>query len=265
MRTSVERVREGFSVFLRHRKRFVVLWSVGACVVLLLLPFDDLILEKIRTPKDSPVHEAARMISDLTDLHRLPLWIAGGMWLIGLVSRKRSWRRSAWACVLAACVAGMAVNVFRGGLGRARPNQDAANDFYGPSFSYAYQGFPSGHTGHMFGFATSLVFTSPPVGIPMVILASETGWSRMELGHHRPSDVAAGIVFGVTWGMMIGLATRARNREEENAVEEAPEVPASSGGEPFSGNGSTTPSTGSFNRISSEAKPPPRPSLSGRD
>ncbi|MBL7815733.1 MAG: phosphatase PAP2 family protein [Saprospiraceae bacterium] len=66
--------------------------------------------------------------------------------------------------------------------------------------------FPSGHTSGAFALATSLSLNYPKwyVVVPSVAFAGFTGYSRMYLGVHYPSDVLAGAVLGsgtawLTW------------------------------------------------------------------
>ena len=58
--------------------------------------------------------------------------------------------------------------------------------------------FPSGHTSSAFAFATSLSLSYPKwyVVVPCYTLAAATGFSRMYLNVHYPSDVLVGAILG---------------------------------------------------------------------
>lgn len=61
--------------------------------------------------------------------------------------------------------------------------------------------FPSGHTSTAFATAGSLMASAGPiVGIPMVILAGLTGYSRVQQRAHYAGDVLFGAVLGYTMG-----------------------------------------------------------------
>lgn len=56
--------------------------------------------------------------------------------------------------------------------------------------------FPSGHTTAIFSVVSPFVVASPVLGFALVPLAMFVGMSRMYLGLHYPSDVAAGCLVG---------------------------------------------------------------------
>jgi membrane-associated phospholipid phosphatase len=71
----------------------------------------------------------------------------------------------------------------------------------GQVFKYTHGGspsFPSGHTSMAFGTATSIVLAYPKwyIAVPSFAWAVSMGYSRMYLGVHYPSDVAAGAFIG---------------------------------------------------------------------
>ena len=62
--------------------------------------------------------------------------------------------------------------------------------------------FPSGHTIASFEAAVVLVKNSKKMGIPAMILAVLISFSRMYLYVHYPTDVLAGAVLGITFGIL---------------------------------------------------------------
>lgn len=62
--------------------------------------------------------------------------------------------------------------------------------------------FPSGHTAAGFSAAGALLFSRAPkrISIPATALAAVIAFSRLYLYVHFPTDVAAGLVFGLLFG-----------------------------------------------------------------
>lgn len=57
--------------------------------------------------------------------------------------------------------------------------------------------FPSGHTSASFAIATIIAFNMPKLSIFVFSIALIIGISRIYLGVHYPTDVAAGIIVGI--------------------------------------------------------------------
>lgn len=69
--------------------------------------------------------------------------------------------------------------------------------------------FPSGHASTAFAAAAALAVFAPRwLGAVFLAVAALVGVSRIELGVHYASDVAAGAVLGVVIGLAAGLALR---------------------------------------------------------
>lgn len=66
--------------------------------------------------------------------------------------------------------------------------------------------FPSGHSSASFAVASVMFMLLPKkYGVPAVIVASIIAFSRLYLGVHYPSDVAAGIIIGCLTGICAKL------------------------------------------------------------
>lgn len=84
--------------------------------------------------------------------------------------------------------------------GRARPKlMSIVGPFHFDLFSIkaSLASFPSGHTITVFATATALSYFTPRWRLPLFLLAALVAASRLIVGAHYPSDVLAGIVFGV--------------------------------------------------------------------
>jgi len=118
------------------------------------------------------------------------------------------WQRILLSAMIASTLAGMVVNTSRLTTGRTRPRAAAEQGWYGPRHDSKwlvgnadFNSFPSGHTATAVGFAGVLIFAVPAWGIPAMIAALAIALSRILLGAHHASDVAAGAVVAlvVAW------------------------------------------------------------------
>ncbi len=87
-------------------------------------------------------------------------------------------------------------------IGRVRPcnvNLDVELLVKRPS-SYS---FPSGHTSSSFAAATSIFLFNKKFGVPALLLAALIGFSRIYNYVHYPSDVLAGMLFGILVSILV--------------------------------------------------------------
>jgi membrane-associated phospholipid phosphatase len=205
-----------------HRK---VLGGGLLCVLLAVLalwPHEMSLLGAIQAmgADHKSLRVAAKRISHWGDIHTGSLILFGLLWLTGFLARKDRLRTAAAACFLAALSAGLFGDVFRYGLGRARPNSGYADGFYGFQVNPRFHGFPSGHTTTAFGTMVPLAVMFPQVALPSLAAAAAVGWSRLYLNWHRPADVLAGAAVGISFGTLVGVAARRRLRRAEKTEAE---------------------------------------------
>ncbi|MEV7674130.1 phosphatase PAP2 family protein [Streptomyces sp. NPDC000963] len=108
-------------------------------------------------------------------------------------------RRAALAGVGAIAVASATANLLGKRLvRRPRPDREAARVVAGRHVPMPDSAsFPSGHTASAVAFATAVGVVLPAAAVPLGLLASTVGYSRVHTGVHYPGDVAAGAVLGV--------------------------------------------------------------------
>ena len=130
---------------------------------------------------------------------RLWFGVAGGLAL----TRTRRGRRAALRGVAALGLASATVNVLGKQLvGRQRPAIDLVPLIRRLAVAPRTLSFPSGHSASAAAFATGVVLESPPLGIPVAVLAAAVAASRVAVGAHYPSDVVAGLGIGVAAGLL---------------------------------------------------------------
>lgn len=128
---------------------------------------------------------------------------------IAKLRQRRDWIRILAAMMIAASIAGLTADCIRGLTGRARPNADVPQAWYGMRHDskwligrHAYNAFPSGHTTVATAFATVLWLSHRRRGAVLLLGAIIVGGSRIYLSDHHFSDVVAGFALGgavATW------------------------------------------------------------------
>jgi membrane-associated phospholipid phosphatase len=186
-----------------------------------LRPMDDAVLKAlIHAPgvvRYQEISVVARWVSWGGDFTCFTLLVVLGLMVAGLWRGRRAWLRLGLAVLLSAVLSGGTAVLLRSGLGRARPYTKLPDTFYGLQVGAAMHAFPSGHTATSFGTALPLVLAAPRLGGAALVMALATGWSRMHLRQHRPTDVAGGIWEAVWFGVPLGVACRRLQRREAAA------------------------------------------------
>ena len=200
---------------------WIILAACGAGMLLVVTfsDADNALVGKIHV-EDEKVTNVAQFISDHADLMlAVPLSLA--IWCAGVTGGRVRWRKVGLACLMAALVAGLFVNVFRATMGRPRPKAELADGFYGPHpRESSYQSFPSGHATTSTATAVVIAVAVPVTTIPCAIYAITVSWSRIQLRMHHPIDVTVGATIGLVCGLcfasaMPGSAIRLRRRSRK--------------------------------------------------
>ena len=105
--------------------------------------------------------------------------------------------------------AGIVAKVLKTFIGRARPIFFEALDmtgFFPPSFEWAFNSMPSGHTTVSFAGLVMIGMLAPKYKVLTWTLAIVIGLSRVAVGAHWPSDV----ILGAFIGMVVADLVKAR-------------------------------------------------------
>lgn len=132
-------------------------------------------------------------------------WLGNGFVLAVLILPAMGWRDRAGLrahllpLVASVAITGVAVNVAKVLIGRARPPIWAASQALEIHVPFGFptdKSFPSGHAQTSFGAAVYLSLLYPRAAPLFMLLAVLVGISRIALGVHFPSDVLAGALVG---------------------------------------------------------------------
>jgi len=113
--------------------------------------------------------------------------------------------------------AGIAAQVLKHLIGRARPRLTDTSLFIGPSLKSGYDSLPSGHTTLAFCLASILSYHLPKYRALFYLFAIIVGLWRVEELAHFPSDVLGGAMVGAIVGSI--LLERMYSPQEDHHAE----------------------------------------------
>ncbi|TCC87416.1 phosphatase PAP2 family protein [Pedobacter hiemivivus] len=159
-----------------------------------LQQFDDQVLinlSETRTPEKTGVF---LFISDHNDW--VNVGVPVGLLAAGVINDNKSMRQNALYVASSSAVNALFTLLIKKVVKRPRPF--LANVKIKAVYQPGQYSFPSGHTSTAFTTATALSQAYPKwyVIAPSFLWASSVGFSRLYLGVHYPTDVAAGAVLG---------------------------------------------------------------------
>jgi membrane-associated phospholipid phosphatase len=113
--------------------------------------------------------------------------------------------------IIGFCSAGLAAQILKHLIGKARPRLTDDPLFIGPTLKSGFDSFPSGHTMVIFCFSSILSRYFPRYKVLFYSFAVIVGFERAEDLSHFPSDIIAGAVLGILIGKTLIRLIDARN------------------------------------------------------
>jgi undecaprenyl-diphosphatase len=178
---------------------------------------------------DRPLGQASKSLAptmvsiagDVTDVGRLA-WILVGLATVlvtGYLVRRRLWKvRRRFSLVyfaqMAAYVAtsvlfaAIVANILKFAIGRARPllyEQEGIFSFAPFNMNFLHQSFPSGHSANIGALFMALALLFPRFRLAFIGIGTWLGATRIILGVHYPSDVAAGLALGAGFAFVTSI------------------------------------------------------------
>lgn len=161
--------------------------------------FDITTLRNIARTRTDTKSQVFRVISDANNYVNIGVPI--GLFAVGAINGDKTMRQNALSIGTSTAITAVVNYGIKQLFKRKRPFRKYSN-FVAVTQPSGYS-FPSGHTSSAFSTAVSLSEAYPKwyVIAPSLLWSSSVAYSRMYLGVHYPSDIAAGALLGS------GLAT----------------------------------------------------------
>ena len=163
--------------------------------------FDLRILQKVENERTFGKTRTLKAISDANNIVNLA--IPTGLLAAGIIDQNKDMRQNALYVVSSTATTALLNFALKKLFKRPRPF--LLHVSLTPVYKPSQYSFPSGHTSASFSTATALSMAYPKwyVIAPSFLWAGTVVYSRVYLGVHNPSDIAAGAVLGA--GTALGL------------------------------------------------------------
>lgn len=186
------------------RRGLVLVLVLGAMTGVMLLGWDQPLRQILGRFGQSGLGHAWGVVAYWMGLGGVQIAVAVVVIGLALWAHDLRWRRVGLACLWAVAVSGIAVQVIKHLVGRARPRMGLAPEFWvGFTWDSDMQSFPSGHAATSFALAAWLASRWPRWAVVFYALAVFVSLGRVISGSHYASDVLGGMALGllVGWGM----------------------------------------------------------------
>lgn len=182
---------------------------IAALMVWAAMSADSLVSRRVRADATPSIKRAAHFLSKSGD-GQWPILAGLLVMAAGWKLDRRNWRQAGLAIALATVLAGLAAISVRAVCGRARPNNQIEQGWFGPyhdgkwsAFRHAYSSFPSGHTATAAAFGIAVTCVARRWGWVSLLWMAGVGWARICLESHHFSDVLAGAFFGLATALLV--------------------------------------------------------------
>ena len=182
------------------KRATIFYWLIGIAIAAITIGaafyLDDTVWHFILQHQNRALHSFMHNVSRFGDW---PSHVALGLLLLGIAWRRGSkkWTRVFLSMLLAMAIAGIAGDVIKRTVPRARPSVKSELRWGGPRFSTKYHSFPSGHVAASTAFFVVLIFARRRIGLTCLPIPILIGFSRMYIAAHYLSDVVCGAVLGI--------------------------------------------------------------------
>ncbi len=187
-------------------RRNSIIAALAACALVVSLRLDLVLAHNIRsTDALVPVARFFSLVGNGGFLAAVAVLI----YVIGLASRKEIFKDAGKAGLFSLIAGGLTVHILKSAFERPRIEHGVnavLTLLENPSLADLtgrFNSFPSGHTTVSFALAAVLSKRFPRLSVPLFLTAALVGASRVYLGSHYPSDVAAGALLGLAAGWLV--------------------------------------------------------------